>query len=380
MKVLFSWHAAVEPEYRKLFQELAQVGMELLAFLPTAWTEGGRLQKPPRRTNDSYRIVLSPVAFRDKVKRFFYLNIIPIIQTIKHFRPDIVHIFEEPYSLACAELIGLTRMFHPSAKVVIQSFENLPPIHRPPFLIIERFVLKGADALLTIPSEGEALWRNRDFRGPIYQIPVGLDENLFRKTDAHLASLPIINERERPLRIAYAGRLVREKGVSLLLQALYFLVKEGINVELVIVGDGPERNALELQRDKLGVTNHVFFIDSLQSHDLPLLYSNVDILVLPSLTTETWKEQFGRVLVEAMACEVAVVGSSSGEIPYIVGDAGIVFPEGDISALSRVLKELVLDPGLREKLGKAGRARVLKHFTWRSVAERLCSIYAEVRN
>jgi len=380
MKVLFAWHAAVEPEYRKLFQELAQVGMELVAFLPTAWTEGGRLQKPPRRTNDSYRIVLSPVAFRDKVKRFFYLNIIPIIQTIKHFRPDIVHIFEEPYSLACAELVGLTRMFHPSAKVVIQSFENLPPIHRPPFLIIERFVLKGADALLTIPSEGEALWRNRDFRGPIYHIPVGLDENLFRKTDAHLSSLPIINERERPLRIAYAGRLVREKGVSLLLQALYFLVKEGINVELVIVGDGPERNVLKLQRDKLGVTNYVVFIDSLQSHDLPLLYSNVDILVLPSLTTETWKEQFGRVLVEAMACEVAVVGSSSGEIPDIVGDAGIVFPEGDISALSRVLKELVLDPGLREKLGKAGRARVLKHFTWRSVAERLCRIYAEVRN
>jgi glycosyltransferase involved in cell wall biosynthesis len=84
--------------------------------------------------------------------------------------------------------------------------------------------------------------------------------------------------------------------------------------------------------------------------------------------------------VEAMACETAVVGSSSGEIPYIVGDAGIVFLEGNISSLSRVLKDLVIDHDLRKKLGQAGRGRVLQNFTWKSVAKRLCGIYTEIKN
>jgi glycosyltransferase involved in cell wall biosynthesis len=375
MKIFFTWHAAVETEYRKLFQELRRLNVELLVLIPNEWTEGGRLQRYTPKHSDNYQALVLSVIFRDKIKRFFYPNLKALVRQFRQFRPDIVHIFEEPYSLACAQIVGLARTFYPKAKIVVQSFENLLPPHPLPFNLIERFILQRADALVIVPHEGEALWRARGFRGPIYQVPVGLDETLFKKTDAPLTGL---FHRNSSLLLAYVGRLAKEKGVSILIEAFHYLIKEEMDVELLIIGNGSERNALGLMANQLGISSRVHFFDAFQSHVLPLLYSNIDILVLPSLTKSTWKEQFGRVLVEAMACEATVVGSSSGEIPYVVGDGGIIFPEGDLRALVRVLKELVIDSSLRERLGKVGRRRILQNFTWRSVAERLCSIYKEV--
>jgi len=379
MRVLFAWHAAVEPEYRKLFHELAKLGIDLRALLPAAWTEGGRLQRPNQEGWHDYHTLIQPVLFRNRIKRFFYPNFLALVRAIKQFQPDIVHIFEEPYSLVCVQLVGLTRKFHSRAKIIIQSFENLPPAHSPLFNIIENFILQRANALISVPHEGEALWRARGFRGALYQVPVGVEDTLFKKVDA--ASMGLLPTKlDSSICLAYVGRLVPQKGVSLVLQALYYLLKENMNVELFIVGSGPDKDTLKLQANQLRLSDRVTFIDSLQSHYLPLLYSNIDILVLPSLTTNKWKEQFGRVLIEAMACEVAVVGSSSGEIPHIIGDAGIIFPEGELTALVEVLKELVLNPDLREKLGKAGRERVLEKFTWKCVSNQLCEIYKEVKN
>ena len=83
-----------------------------------------------------------------------------------------------------------------------------------------------------------------------------------------------------------------------------------------------------------------------------------DALVLPSLSTPRWKEQFGRVLPEAMACGVPVVGSSSGNIPAMIGDAGIIVPEGDSRAIAAALRSLADDPDLYARLRAAGRKRV----------------------
>ncbi|MBA3914623.1 MAG: glycosyltransferase family 4 protein, partial [Acidobacteriales bacterium] len=101
-----------------------------------------------------------------------------------------------------------------------------------------------------------------------------------------------------------------------------------------------------------------------------------DVLVLPSHTTARWKEQFGRVLVEAMACGTVPVGSSSAEIPNVIGEAGLIFPEGDIQALAASLRVLRENAGLRQKLAAAGRDRVLRHFTHRRIAEQTVNLYA----
>jgi glycosyltransferase involved in cell wall biosynthesis len=109
---------------------------------------------------------------------------------------------------------------------------------------------------------------------------------------------------------------------------------------------------------------------------VPDILRSLHAVVLPSLTTPTWKEQFGRVLIEAMACEVPVVGSSSGEIPEVIGDAGLVVPEGNVDALAGALQRLYEDEELRKRLGMLGRQRVLQHFTHTRIARLTHEAYA----
>jgi glycosyltransferase involved in cell wall biosynthesis len=108
---------------------------------------------------------------------------------------------------------------------------------------------------------------------------------------------------------------------------------------------------------------------------VPAVLRGLDALALPSRTTASWKEQFGRVLIEAMSCGVPVVGSSSAEIPHVIGSAGLVFPEGDAAALADAIGRLAEDAGLRAELVRRGRERVLASYTQAAIARRYAEIY-----
>lgn len=378
MKILFTWHAAVEPEYRKLFKEMSTLGHELVVVTPRSWTEGGRAQRIDKEEKDGYTLLPLPVMFENRVKRFFYPSILRQIRLLYGFKPDILHIFEEPYSLSCFQFTALSKALRPEARVIVESFENIKMPQRFPFSFTERFVLKRADMLIAIPGEGKDVWASKGFSKPILQVPVGLDANLFKRTGDSITGCEFLDKRDR-VRIAYVGRLTRDKGVDLLIEAVASLVNTLVDCELLIVGSG-DKDVFKSLAERLGIPHKVIFIDAMQNRFLPALYSKTDILVLPSRTTEHWKEQFGRVLTEAMACEVAVVGSSSGEIPEVIGDAGLVFKEGDKDALAGVLKSLVEDEGLRKAFGQSGRRRVLENFTWKKVAQGLTKVYNEALN
>ncbi len=163
--------------------------------------------------------------------------------------------------------------------------------------------------------------------------------------------------------------------MQVLLQALAGL--EG-NWRLQVVGSGPYGAALRELAVELGIQARVNWLGYVPSTEAPGILRSLDVLVLPSLTRANWKEQFGRVLIEAMACEVPVIGSSSGEIPNLIGDAGIVFPEGDAVGLRDSLRWLVSDPGLRSVLGQRGRQRVLERFTQAQVAADTYAVYKEM--
>jgi glycosyltransferase involved in cell wall biosynthesis len=104
----------------------------------------------------------------------------------------------------------------------------------------------------------------------------------------------------------------------------------------------------------------------------------MDCLVLPSRTTKKWKEQFGRVLIEAMACEVPVIGSDSGEIPNVIGESGLVFREGDADDLYSKLEVLINNKDVGVKLAEKGRQRVLNNFTQEKVAKETYKIYQKI--
>src|SRR5260370_35099434 len=104
----------------------------------------------------------------------------------------------------------------------------------------------------------------------------------------------------------------------------------------------------------------------------------MDVFVLASLTRPNWKEQFGRVLVEAMACGTTVIGSRSGEIPHVIGDAGLLFQEGNVQELASCVRQLLDDPALSAQLAAKGRQRVLEHYTQERIARQMYEVYTEM--
>ena len=106
--------------------------------------------------------------------------------------------------------------------------------------------------------------------------------------------------------------------------------------------------------------------------------SLLDMLVLPSRSTTVWQEQFGRVLIEAMACGAPLVGSSSGAIPEVIGSAGLIFPEGDTVALAQTLTQLVNSPSLRQELAAHGRQRIDTTYRQPIVSQRIAALYQQL--
>jgi glycosyltransferase involved in cell wall biosynthesis len=172
---------------------------------------------------------------------------------------------------------------------------------------------------------------------------------------------------ERAFTVGFAGRLVESKGLTDLLAAVRRL---GAPVELLLIGDGELRAQLEGQPIP---GSSVRVLSGLTHEQMPAGYGRVDVLVLPSRSTPTWREQFGRVIVEALWCGVPVVGSDSGEIPWLIGltGGGLTFPEGDQEALAERLGRLREQPALRMRLAETGRAAAQRLFSVAAATDRL---------
>jgi glycosyltransferase involved in cell wall biosynthesis len=172
----------------------------------------------------------------------------------------------------------------------------------------------------------------------------------------------------RPDTIVSVGRLVWEKGHQDVLRALAAIrhgVVPGDAPPLLIVGDGPERARLQRHADELGIGDLVAFA-SVPYDEMPALLSRARMLVLASLTTPVWEEQFGMVLAEAMAAGVPVVAADSGAIAEVIGDDGVLFRAGDWIGLARAL--VTADP----RLASADR---VSSYSIEAAAERLSAAY-----
>jgi glycosyltransferase involved in cell wall biosynthesis len=184
---------------------------------------------------------------------------------------------------------------------------------------------------------------------------------------------PVRAASERAFTVGYAGRLVESKGLGDLLAAVRLL---DAPVELLLLGDGPLGTRLQGQEIP-GSTVRV--LDTLSHEQMPSGYAQIDVLVLPSRTTATWSEQFGRVIAEALWCGVPVVGSSSGAIPQLLEmtGGGLVFPEGDVQALARQITRLRSEPALRRRLADTGRASVHRLFSLAAATDPLERLLAQ---
>ena len=282
---------------------------------------------------------------------------------MRRFRPDIVHAEEEPDSLAALHIAFARRAFAPSARLILHTWQNVDRAMSTPAQWVLRATLRAADAVLCANREAAALLGRRGFRQSVECLPaLGVDTRVFA---------PGVSRLDRhTFAVGYVGRLVREKGIETLIDAV---VRIDRPIQLVILGGGPHEAALRARAAPLG--DRVRFVGPMQPAQVAQHMQHLDGLVLPSRATQTWQEQFGRVLIEAMACRVPVVGSSCGAIPEVIGDAGLVFPEGDASALAECLRDLIESPGRRAELAERGYARVMQHYTQERIADRTAEFY-----
>jgi len=365
LRVVMISHACTVAAYRRKLEEMAaQPDVQLTLIVPPSWKLGPtRLPLEPGYTR-GYDILVERPRWNGRHHLHFYPS---LRQVLARLRPDILHVDEEPYdlvawhSLRTARRLGIPALFF--------TWQNLYRHFPPPFALFERYALDRAAAAIAGNHEAQEILRRKGFARPVFLIPqFGVDTDVFRRATPRQ---PFGGR----LRIGFAGRLVEEKGLVVLLQALPDL--EG-DWSLELLGDGPMRPQLASLASRLGVARRVFFRGNAPSAAMPEHLSPLDVLVLPSLTTRRWKEQFGRVLTEAMACEVAVVGSDSGEIPNVIGGAGIVVPEGSPDALRAALQRFLDDPKLAGELGRAGCQRVKENYTQALVAQRTIDAYHHV--
>jgi glycosyltransferase involved in cell wall biosynthesis len=365
MRVLMISKACVMGIYQRKLEEIARFpDIELRVAVPPSWRDGSRKIELERAHTNGYELLVEPIVFNGN----FHLHFYPRLgRRLRAFMPDVVHIDEEPYNLATFHALRLAKAA--GAHALWFTWQNLKRRYPPPFRHFERYNLRHADYAIAGSAEAAAIWRAKGYAGPVAVIPqFGVDPDFLSPPAGGRGAV-------RSFVIGYVGRLVQEKGVDLLLEAAASL---GGAWQLVVAGAGPERDRLEALAHRLEIDDRVSFEGDLPSLRLPEFYRQLDALVLPSRSQPNWIEQFGRVLIEAMACGVPVIGSDCGEIPHVIGDAGLIFPQNDAGALRGHLERLRGDRALWTTLAQRGREWVLTHFTQAQVAAQTVAVYREL--
>lgn len=358
LRVLLVSHTYFPSEYRGKLRELASTGnIELsLAAIRTMAISTGRFEFE-HSNKDSYPISFLPSIFtsRNNIRLYSPPHIIGLLRKAA---PDLVHVEAEPHSLSLFQFAFLRKVF--GYRLSLFSWENIFRPTRRSLRPIESFNLSSISGALVGNREAVKVIRKRGFGGPVRVVPqVGITTE--RWDSAIEASEWSHLKKQGPV-VGYIGRLVEEKGVDDLL-ASFALVARELNARLLLVGDGDARIRLEQRAKDLTVGDRVFFAGPVSFEQMPSIARVFDVMVVPSKTTSRWKEQFGHVIVEAMAAGVPVIGSDSGAIPEVISDAGLIFHEGDRDTLAAELKLLIKDPSMRLELSRRGRERVASQYS-----------------
>jgi glycosyltransferase involved in cell wall biosynthesis len=381
MRILMLSKALIVGPYQKKAEELAALpGVELTVAVPPEWREPGvGVQSLDRRFTAGYQLQVLPIRFNGRHHSHYFPT---IGRLVARLRPDIFHIDEEAFNFATFHALRAGIAY--GARCCFYNWATVDRWYPPPFALFERYVFRHAAHAIAGADDAATIIRKHGYCGPLSVLPqFGVDPSLFapaderRKTEDERSAhrngrdgLSSVARRPSSFVVGYLGRLVPQKGVLDLVEALPGLPP---HMHLRLIGDGGLRPQIVARAAELGVRERVELLE--WRSDVPAELRRIDALALPSHTTPTWKEQFGRVLIEAMSCGVPVVGSSSGEIPRVIGDGGLIYPEGDIPALTAALRRLVETPGLGSELGRRGRARVLEHYTQAALAQRYYQIY-----
>ncbi len=345
-------------------------GMQLKVLVPDRWREYGRWRGADPLLDAAYDYQVGRVALPWAGPAQWYLHFYPqLADILRAFQPDIIDLWEEPWGLVSAQVCRLRNRLLPQAKIIAETEQNINKFLPPPFETFRAYTLRNADFVVGRSAAAVEILRSKGYKGPSAVVPNAVDADLFRPLDRAKCreALGLSG-----FVAGYVGRLVEEKGLMDMVDALECTPPD---INLLFVGTGPYQPILEQRIRERGQTKRVRFLPNRPLEELPQVMNALDALVLPSHTTARWKEQFGRVLIEAQACQTPVIGSDSGAIPEVIGKAGMVIPEGSAAALAQAMIGLRGEPARGDEMGRIGRRRVEDHYTWAQVAERMRRIY-----
>jgi glycosyltransferase involved in cell wall biosynthesis len=364
--------------YRRKFALIAErPDVTLRVITPTRWYESFQdivFQPEPDTPCEEFPC---PIRFSGYGSRFYYRR--GVKSHFRDFQPDIIHLEEEAWSINALQTVRLKRKYCPNSRFIFRTSLSIPIKQRFGVLPvwIERRVFRETDSAFPLSENAGKILIKRGYTGQQTPFPNGVDIRHFYKMD--------VSKLRNSLRltdcfvIGYVGRLLRMKGIDTLLEALACLVSQDTtNVyKLLILGQGEDKSYFQQTAETLGISEQIVWIDAVPPEEVAAYINCMDTLVLPSRTTAEWVEFFGRVLIEGMACEVPVIGSDSGEIPHVIDDAGLIFPEADADALTEGIHQIAHNANLRNELVARGLTRV-ENFTWETIAERTYQAYQEL--
>jgi glycosyltransferase involved in cell wall biosynthesis len=242
------------------------------------------------------------------------------------------------------------------------TWQNLNKSYPPPFRYTEQMVYRQSAFACAGSESAVSVLRQKGYTGPTLLLPGHVDPAVHHPIPAAELRTELGIPADAVI-LGFMGRLSPAKGLTTLIEALSSI--RALPWHLVLVGEGTFADTLRETAAQHGLMDRIHFTGYVPHTEAPRYLSLFDVLVLPSETHSNWKEQFGRVLIEALACGTPLVGSTSGEIPFVIErtGAGLTFPEGDASALGEVLRKMIGDPKIRNQFAKTGRAHVLEEYT-----------------
>lgn len=373
MRVLRFSHSSLTPALRQ--RERALVGrypdVDLEVVTPVRWREA---EMDVEALPDDLFPVRTSSSHLSKHIQLFAYNPRPIIKALREHQPDLIDMSHEPYSIAAAEILTLCKWFAPQAPIIMHTNQNILHNYPPPFNWLEQRAFRRVAAAYACSETVCEVLRAKGFHKPAPIITYGVDTAAFRPPTAGRKRTSGLSA---PLTIGFVGRMLPGKGLNVLADALAKLGAE--EWRLLVVGEGSEREGFERKLTEAGLRDRAEFTGAINFALVPAYFHELDMLVIPTETTKRIREQFGRVIVEAMASGVPVIGSTCGAIPEVIGDAGLVFPEGDADALAGALRRMLTDENLRRRLSLAGQVRV-EQYSWERVAEKTYELYRQVLN
>lgn len=348
-------------------------GISLRVVVPDRWRHYGTWRSPEVPKSAAYKYDVQPVRFPWVGPAQCYLHYYPMLgDVLREFQPQVIDLWEEPWSLVSAMTCRLRNRLLPDARIVSETEQNIDKKLPLPFERFRRYTLSNASFAIGRSHEAVEVLRRKGYSGAAAVVPNGVDIDRFKPRDRDTCRREI---GASGFVVGYVGRLVPEKGLDDLLTAVALCAER---VNLVVVGDGPMKAHLQSRVIAEGLDRRVKLLPSRPPSELPVIMNALDALVLPSRTTPRWKEQFGRVIVEAMACGIPVIGSNSGAIPEVIGTCGMVVPERSPQHLSDAITHLAADEPRQNRFSLQGRQQVIESCSWSAIASQMSDIYCTV--